>query len=187
MINAWQKPILHVFSPLMLNLFKSHKTSHKTMPVSIKQRLADVHKILFIFPTGIPHARVARYTLAHLAAVPHPFGIFFAATTHILEQVKLPVEQFFPIELTRPSGEVNPNSHRNWAVQEFDALICLEPKPKPDLMDFIWQIPAPMSIGFSDGKGEHLFTVELVKRPTEFLENSYGSVLGLFGLNSGIK
>lgn len=179
--------MLSVFLRPMLSLFKSHKAIHKTTPVSIKQRLADVHKILFVYPTGIPQARVARYTLARLAVVPHSFEIFIAATTHILEHVRLPVEHFFPIELSPATGEIIPASIRTWSVQEFDALVCLEPKPKPDLMDFIWGIPAPMTIGFSDGKGEHLFTVELVKRPTEFLENSYGSVFGLFGLSSGKK
>lgn len=171
----------------MISLFKNRKPKHESLPVSIKDRLAEVNNILFVYPTDIPQARVARYTLARLCVVPHSFKIYVAATTYILEKVKLPTDQFFPIQLSPTTGEVKLDSMANWPVQEFDALVCLEPKPKDDLMGFIWQIPAPMTIGFSDGKGDPLFTVELVKRPTEFLENSYGSVLGLFGINSGKK
>lgn len=160
------------------------KTKTTPQPVSIKTRLAEVHRILLIYPPDIPHARIARYTLARLTVMPNSFEIFVAATDHIIKHVHLNADNILPIKISPRSGEIISGGVSTWPVQTFDALVCLAPEPGVDLMHLVRQIEAPLTIGFSDGKGEHRFTVELVKRQTEFLENSYGSVLGLFGLKS---
>ena len=175
---------MSVFLPPMLNLFASSKSKHTIAPVSIKKRLSEVHRILLIYPIAIPQARVARYTLARLTILPNPFEIYVAVTDHILENVKIRAQQVLPIHQSPRHGEITLDSIESWPVQNFDALVCLEPEPQDDLMALVWQIQAPVTIGFSDGIGKHRFTVELVKKHTEFLENSYGSVLGLFGLKS---
>lgn len=168
----------------MLTLFKTRTPQTIPQPVSIKKRLAEVHRILLVYPLDIPHARVARYTLARLTVMPNPFEIFVAATDNIIKNVHLETGNILPIRVSPRNGDVIAESVSSWPVQSFDASICLAPDPGTDLMALMRRIESPVTIGFSDGEGEHRFTVELVKRPTEFLENSYGSVLGLFGLKS---
>lgn len=168
----------------MLNLFTTQTPKPSPQPVSIKKRLAEVHRILLIYPLDIPHARVARYTLARLTVMPNPFEIFVAATDHIIKYVHLESGNILPIRVSSRTGEVEFGSVEAWPVKSFDAAVCLAPEPKDDLLALMQRIQSPVTIGFSDGEGKHRFTVELVKRQTEFLENSYGSVLGLFGLKS---
>ncbi|MCF7800980.1 MAG: hypothetical protein K9N34_03065 [Candidatus Marinimicrobia bacterium] len=146
--------------------------------------MAEVHSILLIYPLDIPHARVARYTLARLTVMPNPFEIFVAATDHIIKHVHLESGNILPIRVSPRNGEVVAESVSAWTGHSFDALVCLAPEPGDDLLALMRRIKSAVTIGFSDGEGDYRFTVELVKRQTEFLENSYGSVLGLFGLKS---
>ncbi|MCF7796864.1 MAG: hypothetical protein K9N11_02185 [Lentisphaeria bacterium] len=168
----------------MLSLFTTRNPKIRPEPVSIKKRLAEVHRILLVYPLHIPHARVARYTLARLTVMPNPFEIFVAATERVIKHVHLESGNILPIRVSSRSGDVVADSVSSWSVQSFDATVCLAPEPGDDLMALVRRIKSPMTIGFSDGGGDHRFTVEMVKRETEFLENSYGSVLGLFGLKS---
>ncbi len=164
-------------------LFKSRRSSHCPPAVSIKDRLAHVRRILLIYPNDVANARVVRYTLARFFNETVPYEVFVAARESVSKYIIGPAEHRLPIQLNR-SGVTRLASIDGWQTREFDALVCLEPNPGDDLMNLIQALEVPVTVGFFSLDAPHCFTIELVKRPTEFLENSYGSVLGLFGLKA---